>query len=101
MVNAAASADIKARLVAEARRLGFAAIGFAAAEEDPVRSSRLREWLDAGYHGSMGWMEDRADVRQGPRSMWPEAKTVIALGMSYAPEVDPLAEGEAKISVYA
>ena len=101
MVNAAASADIKQRLVAEARRLGFAAIGFAEAADDPVRSKRLREWLDAGHHGSMGWMEDRAEVRQGPHSMWPEAKSVIALGMSYAPEVDPLAEQEAKISVYA
>lgn len=101
MVNAAATTDLKARLMAEARRLGFAAVGFAAAEDDPVRSASLREWLEAGYHGSMGWMEDRADVRQGPQSMWPEAKSVIALGMSYAPEVDPLAEREAKISVYA
>ncbi|WP_435419021.1 tRNA epoxyqueuosine(34) reductase QueG [Parerythrobacter aurantius] len=101
MVNEAASPDLKARLVAEAQRLGFAAIGFAAAQDDPVRAARLREWLDAGHHGSMGWMEDRAEVRQGPLSMWPQAKTVIALGMSYAPEVDPLAEGDAKISVYA
>jgi epoxyqueuosine reductase len=37
--------------------------------------------------------------------MWPEARSVIALGMSYAPEIDPLAlEGDAaraRISVYA
>jgi epoxyqueuosine reductase len=101
VVNAAASADLKARLMAEARRLGFAAVGFAAAQDDPVRAARLRQWLEAGHHGSMGWMEDRADVRQGPHSMWPEARSVIALGMSYAPEVDPLAASEAKISVYA
>jgi epoxyqueuosine reductase len=101
VVNAAASPDLKARLVAEARRLGFAAVGFAAAQDDQVRAGRLRQWLDAGYHGSMGWMEDRAEVRQGPHSMWPEARSVIALGMSYAPEVDPLATSEAKISVYA
>jgi epoxyqueuosine reductase len=101
VVNAAASPDLKARLVTEARRLGFAAVGFAAAQDDPVRAARLREWLDAGYHGSMGWMEDRAEVRQGPHSMWPEARSVIALGMSYAPDSDPLDEREAKISVYA
>jgi len=87
--------------MAEAKRLGFAVVGFAAAEDDPVRSARLREWLEAGHHGTMGWMEDRAEVRQGPQSMWPEARSVIALGMSYAPEVDPLADREAKISVYA
>ena len=37
--------------------------------------------------------------------MWPEARSVIALGMSYAPAADPLAvEGDperARISVYA
>jgi len=53
----------------------------------------------------MEWMERRADVRRGPHSMWPAAQSVIALGMSYAPEGDPLAlEGDpekARISVYA
>ncbi|RZA24673.1 MAG: tRNA epoxyqueuosine(34) reductase QueG, partial [Proteobacteria bacterium] len=89
----------------EARRLGFAAIGFAPAEDDPVRAKRLEEWLAAGFHGDMQWMEDRADVRRGPQSMWPGARSVLSLGMSYAPEVDPLAlEGDpekARISVYA
>ncbi len=86
---------------AKARELGFAAVGIAAAADDPEQARRLHEWLDAGFHGDMGWMQDRADVRQGPHSMWPQARSVIALGMSYAPDVDPLADGEAKISVYA
>ena len=102
MVNVA---DLQDRLRARAAQEGFAAIGFAPAADDPLRSRRLREWLDAGMHGSMGWMEDRADVRQGPQSMWPAAQSVIALGMSYAPDADPLAlEGDAeraRISVYA
>ena len=102
MVNVA---DLQDRLRARAAQEGFAAIGFAPAADDPVRSRRLREWLDAGMHGSMGWMEERADVRQGPQSMWPAAQSVIALGMSYAPDIDPLAlEGDAeraRISVYA
>ena len=97
--------DLKARLVDKARELGFAAVGFAPAVDDPLRSDRLREWLNAGMHGEMEWMEARADVRQGPRAMWPEARSVIALGMSYAPDTDPLAlEGSpdrARISVYA
>ncbi len=95
----------KANLVAEAERLGFAAIGFAPAADDPLRARRLREWIDAGHHGSMEWMEARAEIRQGPQSMWPEAQSVIALGMSYAPSADPLAleseGGAGRISVYA
>jgi epoxyqueuosine reductase len=50
-------------------------------------------------------METRAHQRQGPQSLWPEAESIIALGMSYAPGHDPLAlEGDperARISVYA
>ncbi len=105
MVNKAAISVFQQRLVDEAKRLGFAAIGFAPAEDDPQRARRLGQWLEAGFHGDMAWMEDRADVRQGPQSMWPEARGVVALGMSYAPNVDPLAlEGDdekARISVYA
>ncbi|RJY09491.1 tRNA epoxyqueuosine(34) reductase QueG [Aurantiacibacter aquimixticola] len=105
MVNSPDSQSLEHALREKARELGFAAFGIAPAEDNPEQARRLQEWLAAGYHGTMGWMEDRADVRQGPNAMWPEAKSVIALGMSYAPDVDPLAlEGDAeraRISVYA
>ncbi|WP_338241892.1 tRNA epoxyqueuosine(34) reductase QueG [Aurantiacibacter hainanensis] len=105
MVNGQETTSLEDALKAKARELGFAAVGIAPAQDDPLRAERLHEWLDAGYHGDMGWMQDRADVRQGPHSMWPEARSVIALGMSYAPQGDPLASEEmardAKISVYA
>ncbi|AKM08415.1 tRNA epoxyqueuosine(34) reductase QueG [Pelagerythrobacter marensis] len=105
MSNARENAALRGDLLAEARRLGFVAVDIAPATDDPERARRLREWIAAGHHGTMGWMEDRAEVRQGPQAMWPEAKSVIALGMSYAPAHDPLAlEGDAeraRISVYA
>ena len=105
MVNAPDTDELKQRLIAKARELGFVAIGFAPAADDPLRGRRLHEWLAAGCHGEMAWMEDRAEVRQGPQSMWPDARSVIALGMSYAPEIDPLALArhpeKARISVYA
>uniref|UniRef100_UPI003C2DB817 tRNA epoxyqueuosine(34) reductase QueG n=1 Tax=Altererythrobacter segetis TaxID=1104773 RepID=UPI003C2DB817 len=105
MVNAVDTDDLKQRLKARAHELGFVAVGFAPAKDDPLRGRRLREWLAAGLHGEMAWMENRADVRQGPQSMWPEAQSVIALGMSYAPGVEPMALAahpeKARISVYA
>ena len=105
MVDAAELDDLKIRLLERARSLGFAAVGVAPAADDPLRAARLREWLAQGSHGEMEWMEARADVRQGPQSLWPEARSVIALGMSYAPAADPLAlDGDAeraRISVYA
>ncbi|WP_324263146.1 tRNA epoxyqueuosine(34) reductase QueG [Altererythrobacter sp. H2] len=105
MVNSAVAGQLAGELKQEAARLGFAACGIAPAADDPVRASRLAEWLQLGHHGSMGWMEDRAEVRRGPQAMWPEARSVIALGMSYAPTHDPLAleaqPDRARISVYA
>ncbi len=105
MVNAEAISTLQNGLVAEAERLGFSAIGFAPAEDNPVQAARLAQWLEAGRHGTMEWMESRADVRQGPQSMWPDAASVIALGMSYAPSTNPLAledaPDRARISVYA
>jgi len=105
VVNAVDIDGIKQRLSDKARELGFVAVGFAPAADDPLRARRLQEWLSSGLHGEMEWMEARADVRKGPQAMWPEARSVIALGMSYAPEVDPLALAKhpekARISVYA
>ncbi len=105
MVTMPDTNSLEHRLREKARELGFAAVGIAPAADDPLRARRLHEWLAEGFHGEMGWMEDRAEVRQGPNSMWPEARSVIALGMSYAPAIDPLAlegDGEAaRISVYA
>ena len=105
MADPGALDDLKARLVEQAHALGFATVGFAPAADDPLRAGRLREWLAEGMHGEMEWMAARADVREGPQAMWPEAKSVIALGMSYAPDADPLALAgdpeRARISVYA
>jgi epoxyqueuosine reductase len=105
VVNAATNSGLTARLKAEAKRLGFAQCGVALAQDDPLVGRRLDQWLGAGHHGTMEWMEARADVRRGPNAMWPAAKSVIALAMSYAPDDDPLAleahPDKARISVYA
>lgn len=105
MSGAAHLDDLKVRLAERARALGFAAVGFAPAADDPLRARRLQQWLAEGCHGEMEWMEARADQRQAPQALWPEAKSVIALGMSYAPAGDPLALAgdpeRARISVYA
>jgi epoxyqueuosine reductase len=96
---------LKDAIRAEAERLGFVACGFARADAAAEAGSDLRRWLEAGHHGTMGWMEGRADQRVSPTALWPEAKSAIALGMSYAPASDPLAlAGETdrgRISVYA
>ncbi|CAN5749436.1 tRNA epoxyqueuosine(34) reductase QueG [soil metagenome] len=97
--------SLTARLSAKAIEFGFAACGVARADAAPRTAERLRQWLGEGLHGDMIWMEARAHHRESPAALWPEVRSVIALGMSYAPAADPLAlagEGEVgRISVYA
>ena len=96
---------IEQEIRAKAAELGFVACGFARADAAPEAGPRLLKWIDDGRHGEMAWMENRKDQRASPAGLWPEARSVIALGMSYAPARDPLAlagEGEVgRISVYA
>ncbi len=75
---------------AEAERLGFVACGFARADVADGAGLELTRWLEAGHHGTMGWMEERSHHRVSPLALWPEARSAIALGMSYAPASDPL-----------
>ncbi len=99
------TSHLNARLKAQAAELGFAACGIARADAAPRTADRLRQWLGEGMHGDMIWMEARAHHRESPAGLWPEVKSVISLGMSYAPAVDPLALAEereaGRISVYA
>lgn len=99
------SETLETRLKAQAQALGFAACGVASADGTPLAGERLRQWLAEGMHGDMLWMAERAHHRAGPAALWPEVRSVIALGMSYAPAGDPLAlagQGDVgRISVYA
>ena len=97
--------SLEDRLKEEAEALGFAACGIARADAAPKAAGRLREWLAQGRHGDMIWMEERAHHRESPAGLWPEVRSVISLGMSYAPAADPLAlvgaGDRGRISVYA
>ena len=97
--------SLQTRLAVKATELGFAACGVTRADAAPRTAARLHEWLGEGLHGDMIWMAERAHQRESPVALWPEVKSVIALGMSYAPATDPLAlageSGVGRISVYA
>jgi epoxyqueuosine reductase len=84
---------------------GFDAIGFAHSQAPQGAAANLARYLEGGYHGDMGWMATTAERRADPRTLWNEAKSIIALGVNYAPEHDPLAvlglRERGAISVYA
>lgn len=90
---------------AKASELGFVACGFAPADSADAAGIDLRHWIEGGFHGSMEWMETRAHHRVSAQALWPDAKSAIALAMSYAPASEPLALAGSpevgRISVYA
>jgi epoxyqueuosine reductase len=97
--------SLKDAIRSQAIALGFSTCGFAPADAADAAGIDLRRWLEAEHHGGMAWMERRADQRVSAQALWPEARSAIALGMSYAPASDPLALADVadhgRVSVYA
>ena len=66
---------------------------------------RFRQWIEDGHHGDMIWMENRIAERTNPKILWDDVKSIIMLGMSYAPASDPFFlekhKSNGRISVYA
>ncbi|MFK7838605.1 MAG: tRNA epoxyqueuosine(34) reductase QueG [Sulfitobacter sp.] len=97
--------DLKQRLVSQALNEGFVAARVCRPWDVPQVPARLEAFVKAGYHGQMSWMEERMAWRGNPAALWPEARSVIMLAESYAPEHDPLLVLErpekGAVSVYA
>ena len=97
--------DLTARLKGFARDAGFDSVGICRPQDIPEAVDRLNRFLADGMHGSMDWMERRSTWRGNPAALWPEAKSVVMLADSYAPDTDPLHNLDrpkrATISVYA
>ena len=100
-MGALSKADIVARAIDE----GFVAARVCRPDAVPEAMDRLRAFLDAGYHGQMGWMAERVHWRGDPVALWPAARSVLMLAESYTPDHDPLEVLEQRdrgaISVYA
>jgi epoxyqueuosine reductase len=101
----AKTVDLKALVRSEAQKLGFDAVGVARLDETADWAERLAQFLSEGRHGDMDWLEASAERRGDPQRLWPEARTAIMLGQSYAPRLDPLdalkAHDQGVISIYA
>ncbi len=97
--------SLKTRLRDQALKEGFAAIGICRPDAIPDAPGRLQAFLDANYHGQMGWMAERTQWRSDPSALWLEAKSVIMLAEPYTPAHDPMEilsePTKGAISVYA
>ena len=99
------------RLEGWARELGFSQIGVAEVDLGDAEQG-LRAWLEAGFHGSMGYMAAHGMKRARPAELQPGALRIITARMDYLPEsrgpqwqaqeqARLARPGEAVISMYA
>ena len=74
------------RLEGWARELGFSQIGVAEVDLGDDAEHGLRAWLEAGFHGSMGYMAAHGMKRARPAELHPGAVRIITARMDYLPE---------------
>ena len=85
--------------------IGFDSVGFAKPIMDLKTSSEFKDFLNKNYHGEMKWLERHYEKKKNPKKIWDEVKTIIVVGLNYAPPDNPLKinnfREKANISVYA
>ncbi len=77
-------AALKQELRAQARMLGFAALGVANIQV-PRDQRHLISWLDAGFHGEMRYMRAHGTMRGRPEELAPGTVRVLSARMDYWP----------------
>lgn len=96
---------LKSQIEEAAKALDFDAVRFTSAHAAEGTGPALAAFLAEGRHGDMAWLADTADCRKAPRALWPEARSIILLGVNYGRPGDPLAilkqRSRGAISIYA
>jgi epoxyqueuosine reductase len=86
------------QLAADIRRwgqeLGFASVGFSGIDLG-VAETRLMEWLAAGRHGTMHYMERHGAMRARPAELVPGTLSIISARLPYWPDPHSAADAHA------
>lgn len=97
-----ASMESHTRILKErAHELGFSFVGIAKAEFMDPEAKRLEKWLEQGFQGKMGYLENHFDKRVDPTLLVPGAKSVVSLVYNYFPSKKIKVAEAPKIARYA
>lgn len=88
-----------AALVEAALELGFDLAGVAPLAPPPD-AQRFRDWVAAGNHADMDWLERQADRITDPRRVLPEGTAMLVVGLGHARGAGTLADG-GRVARYA
>ena len=76
------SEELKKKLIAYARKLGFDSCRVAACAA-PKHTSEFRTWLREGAAGEMSYMERGEEKRCDPQKVLPGARSIVVLALNY------------------
>ena len=82
--SAAELDEIKSLIRQWSKQLGFQQVGVSDIDLSQAEG-RLGEWLDKGYHGTMGYMSKHGTRRSRPAELLPNTCRVISVRMDYLP----------------
>lgn len=85
----------------QAIEIGFDACGIAKAEPLPDDAIHLQNWLHAGFHAGMNYMENNFEKRTDPSKLVEGSKSVVVVLLNYFPSNYPFNEKPIKITRYA
>jgi len=98
--NIAIDRTLAARVLREAAaEHGFVRVGFARADEPP-QFERFRSWIGQGRHARMAYLQETMEVRAQPRSLLPEARSIVCLADRH-PTAKPAARDGSRVARYA
>jgi epoxyqueuosine reductase len=84
---------------------GFDQVKMIAKQDFPNISDKLHHWLEAGYHGELGWLINNAQKRAKAENIWDCVESAFVVTLNYAPETNPKIDFDTPdntyISVYA
>ena len=83
-------ADLKGALAQQASALGFDCIGVTDPDAIADAGKHFREFLARGGHGDMDWLAAQPERRTDPRVLWGGVRSIIMVGVNYAPDENPL-----------
>ena len=88
------SDDLKEKIKAKARQLGFFLAGVTT-PDPPPHYSAFENWLARGHHGTMDYLaSERSRLRRAdPRQILPECRSILVLATPYSP---PVSAGDAE-----
>ena len=95
----------KEKILKKSKEFGFDIIKITEPEIHKKDHRYLKDFLNNNFHGDMDWLEKNLERRLSPKKIWQDVKSIIVLGVNYAPDHDPMNNLKVKdvgnISVYA